>query len=201
MSCLTQRESKANLFFCSCLSNAPSSEAVLLFKPLKELRAKRKGTHLVGLHACAFLETFVSVWFVWEQISLKRWNGWNYSSLPRVQLLLLFLCESVRSELLFHWTGQLEPMTFSQTDILCWFWQTRWDLVSRIFLCYFKGKDSRWHPPLLDIIEFLSFLKIPLLALCSTGHTVGYCSLGSHNLIEDIWIQTVTSDHNKQSFA
>lgn len=34
----------------SCLSNASSSEAMLLFKPLKELRAKRKGTHLVGLH-------------------------------------------------------------------------------------------------------------------------------------------------------
>lgn len=40
----------------SCFSNASSSEAMLLFKPLKELRAKRKGTHLVDLHA--FSATF-----------------------------------------------------------------------------------------------------------------------------------------------
>lgn len=43
----------------SCLSNASSSEAMLLFKPLKELRAKRKGTHLVDLHACAFPSNFL----------------------------------------------------------------------------------------------------------------------------------------------
>lgn len=35
----------------SCLSNASSSEAMFLLKPLKELRAKRKGTHLC-LSAC-----------------------------------------------------------------------------------------------------------------------------------------------------
>lgn len=137
--------------FCSCLSNAPSSEAVLLFKPLKELRAKRKGTHLVGLHACAFLETFYPC-VVWMRTNLtekmKRLKLFIFASCP-VKLLLLFLCESVRFELLFHWTGQLKQMTFSQTDVLCWFWQARWDLVSRIFLCYFKGKESRLHPPLL----------------------------------------------------
>lgn len=35
----------------SCLSNASSSEAMFLLKPLKELRAKRKGTHFC-LSAC-----------------------------------------------------------------------------------------------------------------------------------------------------
>lgn len=59
--CLTQRESKANLFFCSCLSNAPYSEAVLLFKPLKELRAKRKGTHLVVCMLVHFQKCFQCV--------------------------------------------------------------------------------------------------------------------------------------------
>lgn len=52
---------KATLFFVFvfCLSNASSSEAMFLLKPLKELRAKRKGTHLccvcvcVCLHICA----------------------------------------------------------------------------------------------------------------------------------------------------
>lgn len=153
--CLTQRESKAILFFFPCLSNAPSSEAVLLFKPLKELRAKRKGTHLVGLHACAFLETFLSVCGLYENKS--HWKDEKAETihlcLVSSKLLLLFLCERVRFQLLFHWTGQLKQMTFSQTDVLCWFWQMGSGLVSWIFLCYFKSKESCLHP--LDIIEFI----------------------------------------------
>lgn len=44
---------KATLFFVFfCLSNASSSEAMFLLKPLKELRAKRKGTHLCCVCVC-----------------------------------------------------------------------------------------------------------------------------------------------------
>lgn len=43
----TERKSGALRRLCfSCLSTASSSEAMFLLKPLKELRAKRKGTHL-----------------------------------------------------------------------------------------------------------------------------------------------------------
>lgn len=60
----------------SCLSHAPSSEAMLLFKPLKELRAKRKGTHLVVLHARVFLSNFLSMRGFYENKShRKRWKA------------------------------------------------------------------------------------------------------------------------------
>lgn len=49
---------------------------MLLFKPLKELRAKRKGTHLVGLHACAVFSNFLFISGFYENKShWKRWKA------------------------------------------------------------------------------------------------------------------------------
>lgn len=77
----------------SCLFNAPSSEAVLLFKPLKELRAKRKGTHLVDLHACAFFATFYE-FLVFMRIhfaeKMKRFKLFIFALLSRMLVLLFF---------------------------------------------------------------------------------------------------------------
>lgn len=79
----------------SCLFNAPSSEAVLLFKPLKELRAKRKGTHVIGLHACAFFATFYAfVVFMRTNFSekMKRLKIFIFALLSRMFVCLFFFC-------------------------------------------------------------------------------------------------------------
>lgn len=80
----------------SCLSNASSSEAMLLFKPLKELRAKRKGTHLVGLHACAFLSNFLSMRGSYENKShWKRWKAKTVHLCLAVQYACFGVCVCV----------------------------------------------------------------------------------------------------------
>lgn len=57
----------------SCLLNASSSEAMFLLKPLKELRAKRKGT-LLYLCACVLL-----IGFLWKFFPLQRKIGYIYN--------------------------------------------------------------------------------------------------------------------------
>lgn len=55
----------------SCLSNASSSEAMFLLKPLKELRAKRKGTHLcLSACVCALVNSCVSKRFLCPRMIL-----------------------------------------------------------------------------------------------------------------------------------
>ncbi|MEQ2244354.1 hypothetical protein ILYODFUR_016220 [Ilyodon furcidens] len=62
-SCLEQRKTEGLRLLCfSCVSNASPSEAMFLFKPLKELRAKRKGTHSCFVCVCVCMPFRSSLW-------------------------------------------------------------------------------------------------------------------------------------------
>lgn len=64
------RSGALRLLCFSCLSNASSSEAMFLLKPLKELRAKRKGTHLCFCACvCAFQQLCFDVFIFHESDS------------------------------------------------------------------------------------------------------------------------------------
>lgn len=111
----------------------------------------------------------------------KKMKGWNYSSLPCCPVCL-FCCFFVLK--CAFWAsvslGQLEQMTFSGTDILCWFWQTQWGLVSRICLCYFHGQKSCLHPWLLHGHHCVYIISnIMLLALCDRGWCNSDCGYRS----------------------
>lgn len=74
----------------SCLLNASSSEAMILLKPLKELRAKRKGTRLY-LCACVLLSSFVSICLFFMRVFLSAKKDHIYLSFSAGSLVL-FAC-------------------------------------------------------------------------------------------------------------
>lgn len=97
--CLKQREiwNSKDILLYFCLLNASSSEAMFLLKPLKELRAKRKGMDLFILCSSECACTSQQLWFKvcifhgrdshWQK--MKRWDIYTFCG--RQSCLLVFL--------------------------------------------------------------------------------------------------------------